>query len=163
MLLGVKHPFVVSLHYAFQSPERIYFVLDFVNGGELFYHLRKKVRYTESKIKFYAAELILALDHLHNMGFIYRDIKPENILLDGDGHVKLTDFGLSKAVGDDSTNTLCGTAQYLAPEVILRKPYNKMVDWWGLGILIFEMAVGTPPFNHKSNMIVMNDIVHEDF
>ena len=140
MLLGVKHPFVVSLHYAFQSPERIYFVLDFVNGGELFYHLRKKVRFTESQIKFYAAELILALDHLHNMGFIYRDIKPENILLDGDGHVKLTDFGLSKAVGDDSTNTLCGTAQYLAPEVILRKPYNKMVDWWGLGILIFAVS-----------------------
>jgi serine/threonine protein kinase len=91
----------VSLHYAFQSPERIYFVLDFVNGGELFYHLRKKVRFSESHTKFYAAELILALDHLHKMGFIYRDIKPENILLDSEGHLKLTDFGLSKSVGNE--------------------------------------------------------------
>ena len=142
VLLGSKHPFVVSLHYAFQSPERIYFVLDYVNGGELFYHLRKKVRFSEKETRFYAAELILALDHLHELGFIYRDIKPENILLDSQGHLKLTDFGLSKAVGEDKTNTLCGTAQYLAPEVIMRRDYNKMVDWWGLGILIFEMAVG---------------------
>jgi serine/threonine protein kinase len=100
------------------------------------------------------------------MGFIYRDIKPENILLDSEGHLKITDFGLSKAVGNqatDQTNTLCGTPQYLAPEVILKKGYNKMVDWWGLGILIYEMAVGVPPFNHRSNMITMNDIVHEEF
>ncbi len=101
VLLGVKHPFVVSLHYAFQSPERIYFVLDYVNGGELFYHLRKKVRFSEKETRFYAAELILALEHLHSMGFIYRDIKPENILIDCDGHLKLTDFGLSKSVGNE--------------------------------------------------------------
>ena len=137
-----------------------------MNGGELFYHLRKKIRFSEKETRFYAAELILALEHLHEMGFIYRDIKPENILLDSDGHVKLTDFGLSKALGNeghDLTNTLCGTAQYLAPEVILKKGYNKMVDWWGLGILIHEMAVGTPPFNNRSNLIIMNDIVHEPF
>jgi len=101
VLLGVKHPFVVSLYYAFQSPERIFFILDYVNGGELFYHLRKKIRFTEKETRFYAAELILALDHLHEMGFIYRDIKPENILLDSDGHLKLTDFGLSKALGNE--------------------------------------------------------------
>ena len=117
--------------------------MDYVNGGELFYHLRKKIRFSEKETKFFAAELILALDHLHSMGFIYRDIKPENILLDSDGHLKITDFGLSKALEqNEQTNTLCGTAQYLAPEVILRKSYDKMVDWWGLGILIHEMAVG---------------------
>ncbi len=99
-MLGVNHPFVVSLHYAFQSPERIFFVLDYANGGELFSHLRKKVRFTENETRIYAAELILALDHLHQMGFIYRDIKPENVLLDSDGHLKITDFGLSKAVGN---------------------------------------------------------------
>lgn len=113
MLLGASHPFLVSLHYAFQSPERIFFILDYVNGGELFYHLRKKIRFTEKETKFYAAELILALDHLHSLGFVYRDIKPENILLDSEGHLKLTDFGLSKALGNeaqDLTNTLCGTA-----------------------------------------------------
>ena len=96
----MNHPFVVSLHYAFQSPERIFFVLDYANGGELFSHLRKKGRFLEKETSFYAAELILALDHLHEMGFIYRDIKPENILLDSEGHVKITDFGLSKAVGN---------------------------------------------------------------
>ena len=96
----MNHPFVVSLHYAFQSPERIFFVLDYANGGELFSHLMKKVRFLEKETRFYAAELILALDHLHEMGFIYRDIKPENILLDSEGHVKITDFGLSKAVGN---------------------------------------------------------------
>ena len=101
MLLGVNHPFVVSLHYAFQSPERVFFVLDYVNGGELFYHLRKKIRFNEKETRFYAAELILALEHLHEMGFIYRDIKPENILLDSEGHLKLTDFGLSKALGNE--------------------------------------------------------------
>jgi len=95
----VKHPFVVGLHYAFQSPERIYFVLDYVNGGELFSHLRKKIRFSEKETRFYAAELILALNHIHEMGFIYRDLKPENVLLDSNGHVKITDFGLSKAVG----------------------------------------------------------------
>lgn len=111
VLLGVKHPFVVSLHFAFQSPERIYFVLDFVNGGELFSHLRAKVRLPESAARLYAAELVLALDHLHRMGFIYRDIKPENILIDAEGHLRLTDFGLSKALGEgEAAKTLCGTA-----------------------------------------------------
>ena len=100
ILLELKHPFIVQMHFAFQSPERIYFVLDYVNGGDLFHHLRKKVRFTEKETKFFAAEIILALDYLHQKGFIYRDLKPENILLDSEGHLKLTDFGLSKEVKD---------------------------------------------------------------
>lgn len=132
------------MHYAFQSPNRLYFVLDYVNGGDLFHHLRKKVRFTEKEVKFFAAEVILALEYLHEKGFIYRDLKPENILVTSDGHLKLTDFGLSKEITDEQglADTFCGTCQYLAPELIQKKGYTKMVDWWGLGILIHEMALG---------------------
>jgi len=121
----------------------------------MFHHIRKKVRFNEKEAKFYTAEIILALEALHERGFIYRDIKPENILIDADGHLRLTDFGLSKYVDDDvnggKTNTFCGTCQYLAPEIILKKGYNKMVDWWGVGILIHEMVFGQPPFNDSNN------------
>ncbi len=92
----INHPFVVKLHYAFQTTETLYFITDFLNGGELFYHLCNEIRFSEGRAKFYAAELILALEHLHKNGIIYRDLKPENILLDSDGHLKITDFGLSK-------------------------------------------------------------------
>lgn len=112
ILTEIRHPFLVQMHYAFQTPERLYFVLDFLNGGDLFYHMRKKTRLNEKEARFYAAELILALEHLHNLGFIYRDLKPENILLDSDGHIKLADFGLSKHIGNQGetlTNSFCGT------------------------------------------------------
>ena len=113
ILMEVKHPFIVRLHYAFQSPERFYFVLDYVHGGDMFHHLRKRLRFTEKETKFYAAEIILALNYLHELGFVYRDLKPENILLDAEGHLKLTDFGLSKALGNkatDMTLSFCGTS-----------------------------------------------------
>ena len=128
-------------------------MLDYVNGGDLFHHMRRKGRFTEKEAKFYAAELILALDHLHELGFIYRDLKPENILLDSEGHIKLADFGLSKYTGNYGLNqalSFCGTPQYLAPEVILKRGYNKLVDWWAVGVLINEMVVGSPPFNDAS-------------
>lgn len=102
ILLELKHPFLVEMHYAFQSPDRIYFVLDYVNGGDLFHHLRKKVRFTEKEVKFFACEVLLALEYLHEKGFIYRDLKPENILMTSDGHLKLTDFGLSKEVSEET-------------------------------------------------------------
>jgi serine/threonine protein kinase len=131
------------MHYAFQSSEKIYFMLDYVNGGDLFHHLRKRVRLSESETRFYAAEVILALEYLHEKDFVYRDLKPENILMDNEGHLKLTDFGLSKELKEENmTNTFCGTFQYLAPEVIMKKNYNIMVDWWSLGVLIHEMVVG---------------------
>lgn len=110
----MKHPFIVEMHYAFQSPDRLYFVLDYVSGGDMFHHIRKKIRFSEKEAKFYACEIVLALECLHEKGFIYRDIKPENILITADGHLKLTDFGLSKYVEENNenngqTNTFCGT------------------------------------------------------
>lgn len=116
----ITHPFVVKLHYAFQSPESLYFVTDFLNGGELFFHLCNEIRFSEDRSRFYAAQIVLALKHLHEKGIIYRDLKPENVLLDSEGYLKLTDFGLSKVKQpqDGMTNTFCGTPEYLAPEVI---------------------------------------------
>ncbi len=105
-----KHPFIVELHYAFQTPEKLYFVLDYVNGGDMFYHLRKKGRLSEKDVRIYTAEMILALSHLHENGYIYRDLKPENVLIDATGHIKLADFGLSKYLGDEKlAYSFCGT------------------------------------------------------
>lgn len=108
--------------------------MDFLNGGELFYHLKKEGRFTEARTVFYAAEIICALDCLHKNGVIYRDLKPENVLLDSEGHIKLTDFGLSKqgVVGNRNTYTFCGTPEYLAPEIVKGKGHGKAVDWWSL-------------------------------
>jgi serine/threonine protein kinase len=118
--------------------------MDFLNGGELFYHLRKENYFTEDRARFYAAEMILALDHLHKNGVIYRDLKPENVLLDSEGHIKLTDFGLSKlqANADKMTFTFCGTPEYLAPEIIMGGGHNAAVDWWSLVSSIVTIAVG---------------------
>ena len=133
----VNSPYIVALHYAFQNPDRLYFIMDFCNGGELFYHLRKEIRFSEKRTKFYAAEITLALEALHKAGIIYRDLKPENVLLDQDGHIKITDFGLSKQglekVGKKAF-TFCGTPEYLAPEIIKRTGHEKSVDWWSLVI-----------------------------
>ena len=134
ILEKLNNPFIVKLHYAFQTPEKLYFVIDFLNGGELFWHLRKDQRFSEERTKFYAAEIVLALECLHKNGIIYRDLKPENVLLDKDGHIKLTDFGLSKVgmQGDLMSYTFCGTPEYLAPEIVKGSGHNKSVDWWSL-------------------------------
>ncbi|MCJ1412994.1 camp-dependent protein kinase catalytic subunit [Ptychographa xylographoides] len=145
MLQRVKHPFLVTLWGTFQDSKNLYMVMDFVEGGELFSLLRKSQRFPNPVAKFYAAEVTLALDYLHSMHIIYRDLKPENLLLDRHGHLKITDFGFAKEV-PDITWTLCGTPDYLAPEVVASKGYNKSVDWWSLGILIFEMLCGFTPF-----------------
>ncbi|CAK9781154.1 unnamed protein product [Cutaneotrichosporon oleaginosum] len=145
MLVRVRHPFLVNLWGTFQDVNNLYMVMDFVAGGELFSLLRKSQRFPNSVAKFYAAEVALALDYLHSLDIIYRDLKPENILLGADGHVKVTDFGFAKHV-PDITWTLCGTPDYLAPEVVQSKGYNKSVDWYALGVLIFEMLAGYPPF-----------------
>ncbi|GAB1227251.1 hypothetical protein ENUP19_0346G0040 [Entamoeba nuttalli] len=160
----IDNPFIVHMHYSFQTENKLYFVMDFINGGELFYHLQNERRFSIARAKFYAAEILLALEHLHLHGIIYRDLKPENVLLNADGHVCITDFGLSKTgmKGEgDMTSTFCGTAAYLAPEILLGEKYDSAVDWWSFGILTYEMMVGIPPFYSEDEREMYQNIVNE--
>ncbi|XP_037836326.1 serine/threonine-protein kinase Sgk2b isoform X2 [Kryptolebias marmoratus] len=161
LLKGLEHPFLVGLHFSFQTPNTLYFVLDYVNGGELFYHLQRDGSFPEPRAAFYAAEMAAALGYLHSRNIVYRDLKPENILLDADGHVMLTDFGLCKedvAIGG-IMYTICGTPEYLAPEVLQGHPYSSAVDWWGLGVVLFEMLCGLPPFFSHSKAEMFENIL----
>jgi serum/glucocorticoid-regulated kinase 2 len=147
ILQALQHPFLMTLRYAFQSKEKLYFVLDYYQGGELFFHLKNQRRFPEEVGRLYTGEIGLALGHLHSLGVIYRDLKPENVILDSDGHVCLTDFGLSKEMEpDNKAHTFCGTPEYLAPEIVAGTGHDKAVDWWALGILLYELTVGIPPF-----------------
>lgn len=149
VLSVVNHPFIMKLHYAFQSPDKLYLVLDYCPGGELFFHLSRFRRFPERVARFYSAELLLALGHLHKRGIIYRDLKPENVLLDADGHVKLGDFGLAKAgikQPCEGATSMCGTPEYMAPEVLAQQGHGFCVDYWGLGMLVYEMMTGLPPW-----------------
>lgn len=151
LIRNVNHPFLIGLRWSFQTREKLYFVTDYVNGGELFFHLQRERRFSELRARFYAAEIVSALSYLHlEVDVVYRDLKPENILLDVEGHIKLTDFGLAKEnffqENNGRTQTFCGTPEYLAPEVIRREPYGFPVDWWCLGSVLYEMLVGLPPF-----------------
>jgi serine/threonine protein kinase len=152
ILQSLKHPFLMTLRWAFQTKDKLYFVLDYFTGGELFYHLKNVRRFPEDVAKIYIAEIASALGHLHSLGYIYRDLKPENILLDHTGHVCLTDFGLSKDVEQgDKAHTFCGTPEYLAPEIVSGQGHDKAVDWWALGILLYELTVGIPPFYDQNS------------
>ncbi|XP_062319253.1 ribosomal protein S6 kinase alpha-2 isoform X2 [Osmerus eperlanus] len=157
ILAEVNHPFIVKLHYAFQTEGKLYLILDFLRGGDLFTRLSKEVMFTEEDVKFYLAELALALDHLHRLGIIYRDLKPENILLDEEGHIKITDFGLSKEAiqHDKRTYSFCGTIEYMAPEVVNRRGHTQSADWWSFGVLMFEMLTGSLPFQGKDRKETM--------
>jgi serine/threonine protein kinase len=151
ILEKIDHPFIVKLYYAFQTSQRLYLITEFMQGGDYFYHLRRERRFSEEKTRFYMAEIVLALEYLHKNKYIYRDLKPENVLLGLDGHIKLTDFGLSKLISSDKAYTICGTAEYLAPEILLEKGYDKTVDWWSLGVLTFESLTGFSPLKAGKN------------
>jgi len=157
-----RHPFVVKLFYAFQDLEKLYLILEYAQGGELFHHLKMERMFSEDTTAFYMAEMVLALEHLHrNVGVVYRDLKAENCLLDAEGHLLLTDFGLSKVAvdGADKCNTFMGTVDYLAPEIIQGKEYGKEVDWWSLGALGFDLLTGSPPFSGANNAKTQEKIV----
>ena len=153
ILETINHPFIVNLKYAFQNSEKLYFCLEFCPGGELFFHLQRVENFDEEVTRFYSAQMVLALEHLHKHDVIYRDLKPENVLIGSDGYIKLTDFGLAKenVISDKDAMSFCGTPEYLAPEILDRKGHGKPVDWWSLGSIIYEMIVGLPPFYEKDN------------
>ncbi|KTG37645.1 hypothetical protein cypCar_00000311, partial [Cyprinus carpio] len=180
ILADVNHPFVVKLHYAFQTEGKLYLILDFLRGGDLFTRLSKEVMFTEEDVKFYLAELALGLDHLHGIGIIYRDLKPENILLDEEGHIKLTVipdrpsspssrlssspalfFELCKEAIDHEKKaySFCGTVEYMAPEVVNRQGHTHSADWWSFGVLMFEMLTGSLPFQGKDRKETMSLIL----
>ncbi|KIJ15548.1 hypothetical protein PAXINDRAFT_169011 [Paxillus involutus ATCC 200175] len=154
ILQTIQHPFIVNLWGAFQDDSNLYMVMDYVPGGELFSLLRRSNRFPDPVAKFYAAQVALALNHLHTLDIIYRDLKPENILLNYDGHIKIADFGFSKRCSS-VTWTLCGTPDYLAPEIVGQQRYNKSVDWYALGVLIFEMLSGLPPYHQPDHNTVI--------
>jgi len=165
VLQTTNHPFLTSLKCSFQTGERLCFVMEYVNGGELFFHLSKDKTFSEDRTRFYGAEIISAIGYLHKNGIVYRDLKLENLLLDKDGHIKIADFGLCKEeiTFGRTTKTFCGTPEYLAPEVLEDTDYGLAVDWWGVGVVMYEMMVGRLPFYNRDHdtlfeLIVMQDV-----
>ena len=162
ILENMNSPFIVQLHYAFQTANKLYLVLDFMQGGELFYHMRQSFVFNLERTRFYAAEIVLALEFLHKQGIIYRDLKPENVLLDRDGHIRIADFGLSKQGihAGLQTFTFCGTPEYICPEILKGVGHDKSVDWWSLGAIIYEMLTGAPPHYSKVRKRMYYNIIN---
>jgi serum/glucocorticoid-regulated kinase 2 len=159
ILQTIDYPLLCGLVFCFQNEERIFFVMPFLSGGELFQHLRKFRRFDEDKVRFYGAQIALALQYLHNKGIIYRDLKPENILMDEEGYLRLADFGMAKKLKfNEKAMSFCGTPEYLSPEIITMEGHDRMADWWSFGILLFEMLCGLPPF-YSDNLEKMYDSI----
>lgn len=164
LALAAKHPFLTALHSCFQTPERLFFVMEYVNGGDLMFQIQRARKFDEPRAAFYAAEVTLALQFLHRNGVIYRDLKLDNILLDSDGHCKLADFGMCKEgiTGGNLTSTFCGTPDYIAPEILQELDYGPSVDWWALGVLMYEMMAGQPPFEADNEDDLFEAILRDD-
>jgi len=158
ILSNLKHPFIVNMWGSFHDARYIYMVLEYIVGGEFFTHLRKAGRFDNDLSCFFGAQIAAIFEYCHSKNIVYRDLKPENILINADGYVKLTDFGFAKVI-EHRTYTLCGTPEYIAPEVLLNKGHGKPVDWWTLGILIYEMIVGYPPFVDEDPMGIYQKIL----
>ena len=158
------HPFIVKLNYAFQTSSKLFLILDYCINGDLSKHLYYEKRFSETRAKYYICEIILALEHLHKLNIIFRDLKPDNVVLDNEGHVKITDFGLCKeGIFDGNyTKSFCGSMAYLAPEMILKNGYSKCVDWYLLGILFYEMLFGNPPFLSDNKDDLFKNILEKD-
>ena len=162
-LMRAHHNFIIRLYHAFQTPANLFFVLEFAEGGDLRYHLNNQNSFfTDYQIKLYLAEIALGLIALHNIGIVYRDLKPENILLKSNGHIKLADFGTCRQIQKESPRcSICGTSEYIAPEVLDKQPYTIAVDWWSYGILAFELFCGRVPFKSDSPSILFRKIQKE--
>ena len=161
ILTVIHHPYVVTLRYSFQTSQKLYLIMDFVNGGHLFFWLYRQGLFDTALTRFYASEIVCAIGHLHSLNIMHRDLKPENILLDNEGHVKLTDFGLAKRQDPNSekrTNSLVGSIDYMAPEILEAKGHGKTADWWSVGVLMFEMLTGQLPFRGKNKPAIQRAI-----